>query len=173
MCAFVESDRHFCLHQYKSKFTCTVDHHSLLWLTNLKNPTDTLAGWLERLAEYQFSVIHHPGRLHSNADELSGLQQNNNHQDKNAEPIQNKLHQQITVAALTNQALSISTQKIIDKQQIDPLIHQVYKKGDQVWPMNMKSDINKPAKLALHYSGPYKILKVLDFDTYIIEMKNG
>ena len=30
-----------------------------------------LARWLEKLQEVQFTVVHHPGRAHANADALS------------------------------------------------------------------------------------------------------
>lgn len=58
---------------YGSEFVCRVDHHSLIWLHNLKNPQGTLARWLEVLGSYKFDVIHRPGRQHSNADALSRL----------------------------------------------------------------------------------------------------
>ncbi|KAL5505863.1 hypothetical protein EMCRGX_G007400 [Ephydatia muelleri] len=39
--------------------------------TNFKEPEGQLARWLERLEEYDFSVIHRRGSQHSNADALS------------------------------------------------------------------------------------------------------
>ena len=54
MCALVESIRHFKPYLYGSKFTCRVDHHSLIWLKSMKNPTGILARWLETLEEYSF-----------------------------------------------------------------------------------------------------------------------
>lgn len=37
----------------------------------MKEPEGQLARWLERLGEYNFVIIHRPGRLHNNADSLS------------------------------------------------------------------------------------------------------
>ena len=48
-----------------------MDHHSLIWLTNLKEPTGILARWLETLRSFDFTVIHRHGKLHSNANGLS------------------------------------------------------------------------------------------------------
>ena len=73
MCALVGAVRHFKPYLYGAQFTCRVDHHSLLWLTNLKNPTGILARWLETLSQFQFKIIHRPGKLHANADALSRL----------------------------------------------------------------------------------------------------
>jgi len=75
MCALVEAIRHFKPYLYGAKFICRVDHHSLIWLTNMKNPTGILARWLETLAEYHFDVVHRPGKQHANADGLSRLSQ--------------------------------------------------------------------------------------------------
>ena len=73
MLALVSAVRHFHTYLYGSEFVCRVDHHSLIWLHNLKNPQGILARWLEVLGSYKFDVIHRPGRLHSNADALSRL----------------------------------------------------------------------------------------------------
>ncbi|KAJ3588492.1 hypothetical protein NHX12_012084 [Muraenolepis orangiensis] len=39
----------------------------------MKEPEGQLARWLERLGEYNFEIVHRPGRLHSNADSLSRI----------------------------------------------------------------------------------------------------
>ena len=54
-------------------FTLRIDHGALAWLQNFRNPEGQLARWLEKLQEYQFTIIHRPGRKHSNADALSRL----------------------------------------------------------------------------------------------------
>ena len=67
---FVHHFRHYLLGQ---QFTLRTDHGSLTWLKNFKHPEGQLARWLERLEEYNFTVIHRPGRKHCNADALSRL----------------------------------------------------------------------------------------------------
>ena len=54
-------------------FTLRSDHGSLTWLRNFKEPEGQLARWLEKLEEYDFTIIHRPGLKHSNADALSRL----------------------------------------------------------------------------------------------------
>ena len=38
---------------------------------NFKEPEGQLARWLQVLSEYQFDIIHRPGKQHGNADGLS------------------------------------------------------------------------------------------------------
>ena len=45
-------------------------HGSLIWLRNFREPEGQLARWLEKLGEYNFTIIH---RRHCNADALSRL----------------------------------------------------------------------------------------------------
>ena len=54
-------------------FVVWTDHGSLTWLRNFKNPEGQLARWLEQLQEYDFSIVHRPGRRHHNADALSRI----------------------------------------------------------------------------------------------------
>ena len=54
-------------------FTLRTDHGSLTWLWNFKDPEGQLACWLERLQEYNFNIVHRPGRRHGNDDGLSRL----------------------------------------------------------------------------------------------------
>ena len=54
-------------------FIIRTDHGALTWLRNFKSPEGQLARWLEKLQEYQFTIIHRPGLKHSNADALSRI----------------------------------------------------------------------------------------------------
>ena len=49
------------------------DHKSLRWLHNFQGLDGQLARWLEQLASFQYKIVHHPGRVHANADALSRL----------------------------------------------------------------------------------------------------
>ena len=52
-------------------FTLRTDHIALRWLQTFKNPTGQAFRWLERLACFNYTVKHRPGKLHLNADALS------------------------------------------------------------------------------------------------------
>ena len=67
---FVHHFHHYLLGQ---QFTLRTDYGSLTWLKYFKHPEGQLARWLERLEEYNFTVVHRPGRKHCNADALSRL----------------------------------------------------------------------------------------------------
>lgn len=52
-------------------FKVITDHHSLLWLHNLKDPVGRLARWALRLQPYDFELIHRKGKDHIVPDFLS------------------------------------------------------------------------------------------------------
>ena len=52
-------------------FTCRVDHNPLVYLHQQRNLTGRLARWHMKLMEYNFTVVHRPGLVHSNVDPLS------------------------------------------------------------------------------------------------------
>lgn len=54
-----------------STFTVITDHHSLLWLHNLRDPTGRLARWAIRLQQYDFKIVHRKGTEHVVPDALS------------------------------------------------------------------------------------------------------
>ena len=54
-----------------ARFTLRTDHKSLVWLHRLKYTEGMLSRWLHYLQQFQFSIIHRPGKDHGNADGLS------------------------------------------------------------------------------------------------------
>ena len=69
--AVVSFVQHFRPYLLGKHFVLRTDHGSLTWLSNFKEPEGQLARWLERLQEYDFTIAHHPGKKHQNADSLS------------------------------------------------------------------------------------------------------
>lgn len=53
------------------KFTVVTDHHSLIWLHNLKEPTGRLARWALRLQQFDFEIVHRKGKENVVPDLLS------------------------------------------------------------------------------------------------------
>jgi hypothetical protein len=57
---------------YGRKFKIVTDHAALKWLITVKNhQCARLTRWVLKLAEYEFEVIHRPGKRHINTDVLS------------------------------------------------------------------------------------------------------
>ena len=54
-----------------AKFTLRTDHKSLVWLHRFKDTEGMMARWLHDLQQFQFSIVHRPGKDHGNADSLS------------------------------------------------------------------------------------------------------
>ena len=54
-----------------AKFTLRTDHKSLVWLHRFKDMEGMMARWLHALQQFQFSLVHRPGKDHGNADGLS------------------------------------------------------------------------------------------------------
>ena len=71
--AVVAFTHHFRPYLLGRTFTVRTDHGSLTWLRNFKEPEGQLARWLEKLQEFDFQIIHRPGKRHCNADALSRL----------------------------------------------------------------------------------------------------
>lgn len=69
--AVVTYIQHFQPYLLGREFQLRTDHGSLAWLTSFKEPEGQLARWLEQLQEFQFQIIHRPGKHHTNADALS------------------------------------------------------------------------------------------------------
>ena len=56
--AVVESLKHFRFYVLGRRFLVRTDHNALQWLRNFKEPVGQMAGWLERLAEDDFEIVH-------------------------------------------------------------------------------------------------------------------
>ena len=56
--AVVEIVHHFRQYLLGREFTLRTDHSSLVWVRNFKKPEGQLARWLEKLEEYNFTIIH-------------------------------------------------------------------------------------------------------------------
>ena len=69
--AVVDIVHHFRQYLLGREFTLRTDHGSLVWIRNFKEPEGQLARWLERLQEYNFTVVHRQGLRHCNANALS------------------------------------------------------------------------------------------------------
>lgn len=56
---------------YGRNFTLVTDHQPLAWLKSTKSPGEHLRRWVDRLEEYNYTVVHRSGKSNSNADALS------------------------------------------------------------------------------------------------------
>lgn len=65
---FTRQFRHYLLNR---KFTVLTDYHSLTWLINFRQPEGQIAGWLEKISQYDITIIHRPDKKHLNANTLS------------------------------------------------------------------------------------------------------
>ena len=60
-------------------FLLRTNHSSLTWLQNFKEPEGQLARWIEKLQEFNFTVIHRQGIKHMNADAMSRKPEQRDH----------------------------------------------------------------------------------------------
>ena len=65
--AVKQFDCYLCFNQ----FSAVVDHAAFQWLLNLKQPSGHLARWISLLQALNFTILCHPGQVHSDADGLS------------------------------------------------------------------------------------------------------
>ena len=73
MLALVWAIQNFRPYLVGKDFKIRTDHNALRWLFNFKEPEGQIARWIERLAEFTFTIEHRPGQQHTNADSLSRI----------------------------------------------------------------------------------------------------
>lgn len=69
--AVVWAIKQFRPYLWGRSFKVITDHRPLKWLMSLKDPGSRLTRWTVKLSEYDFEVIHKPGKMNTNADALS------------------------------------------------------------------------------------------------------
>lgn len=58
---------------YRQKWTLVTDHYALKYIMTTKDLTAKWARWALKLRGYDFTIVHRPGKQHTNADGLSRL----------------------------------------------------------------------------------------------------
>lgn len=69
--AIVDSLDHFHIYLYGSLFTIITDHSALQWLSKTKERNNRLYRWSLRLSNYDYKIIHKPGKQNLVPDALS------------------------------------------------------------------------------------------------------
>ena len=64
-----------------NKFMFHVDHSTLVYLVNKQSLHGKLAQWMLILTEFDFIVVHMPGKMHAIANYLSRLEKGNTAKD--------------------------------------------------------------------------------------------
>lgn len=74
LAAVVFGISYFRNYLYGRVFLIITDHAPLRWLLKMKNPTNSrLARWSILLQDFEYDIVHRPGRIHSNVDALSRI----------------------------------------------------------------------------------------------------
>ena len=71
--AVVNFTRHFRHYLLGRQFKIVTDHSALQWRHNFKDPDALTARWLEKLAAFNYEVVHRPGKSIGHADGLSRI----------------------------------------------------------------------------------------------------
>jgi len=69
--AVIFATKQFRCYLLGKKFQLITDHAALKWMLSLRDPSSRLTRWALRLSEFDYEVVHKPGRKHTNADALS------------------------------------------------------------------------------------------------------
>ena len=67
----VNYTQHFKHYLLGEKFTIITDHRALQWLHNFRDPGALTAHWLEKLAAFDYEVVHRPRKSIGHADGLT------------------------------------------------------------------------------------------------------
>ena len=160
MLALVSAIRHFHTYLYGGKFLCRVDHHSLIWLHNIKNPQGILARWLETLGSYDFEIEHRPGRQHINADALSRfpINEESSNESEDSSPA---IADPAMVVRAADVTVGISMDEFAQSQKNDPNLLPVItciKEGKTI----PHTDTKQYSRITRYYLGKLENLKLQD-----------
>lgn len=91
--AIVWATKYFRPYLYGRKFTIVTDHQPLRWLMSLKEPNSKLVRWRLKLEEFDYTIIHKPGKYNTNADALSrAIIETNIHDTSSSNTSTNTVH---------------------------------------------------------------------------------
>lgn len=71
--AIVWEVEYFRCYIYGTKFTIITDHNPLIWLMETKSTNSRVMRWSLKLQCYDFTIQHKPGKVHSDVDPLSRI----------------------------------------------------------------------------------------------------
>ena len=71
--AVVWGIKNFCNYLIANHFKVYTDHYSLQWLRSMKNKFALLHRWAAELEDYDFQILHQPGKNQGHVDALSRL----------------------------------------------------------------------------------------------------
>lgn len=122
---------------YGRPFEVVTDHHSLCWLTSLKDLTGRLGRWALKLQQYDFHIVYKSGRKHLDADALSRCPLPDS---INLEPLENNI-----LASLA----PISRDTLPSDQRKDAWINRIMSHLDGSQPSNNRRFINKTKQFSI------------------------
>lgn len=129
--ALVESIKAFNHYLAGAPFIVRSDHAALQWLKNFKNPTGMLARWLEKLAPYQFQVVHVKGSAIGHADALSRRPNRPCQEDcKKCSRLEERERISINRVDIENFHLIHKIGSLMDSPPDLPIIHAVSEDGE-------------------------------------------
>ena len=71
--AIVNFSRYFKHYLLGRKFQIVTDHRALQWLHNFKDPDGLTARWLEKLAAFEYEIVHRSAKSIGDADSMSTI----------------------------------------------------------------------------------------------------
>lgn len=172
MLALVEYIDYFRYYLLRKKFTVRTDHHALKWLRSFKEPQGQIARWLERLQEYEFEIIHRPGREHVNADAMS-RRPRLKHQGNEKCPSCNNRHEE-SVAAVNSRDQSVpGQQQAAESCMWSPteLSNSQMEEPDLLYVIQVLKDNTSPTKQELHSKSA--LSKSILSNRELLELDNG
>ena len=147
--AVVEGVRIFRPYLHGNKFQIVTDHKALIWLHNHKDQKSKLMRWALELQEYDYTIIHRPGKDSANVDALSRLHHDDDLPELKAEE-EGLPYSTVRAAEMHSLSEKGKLQDLREAQARDPLYAKIVKymaKGEL--PINREA-ANKVVAEAQH-----------------------